>query len=120
MEKRKWWKRKRRKRLEKKIDSKIISKKELDFLSERIQNTDMLKKKKISYKLIFRGTRDGMQSVHFHQKCDGIGLTISIIKTIKGYKFGGYAEKNLCRVENKWIYDDDNAFVFSLISHENL
>ena len=77
-----------------KIDSKIITKKEeLDLLSDRIQNTDILKKKKLTYKLIFRGTRDGTQSIHFHQKCDGIGPTISIIKTIKGYKFGGYAEK---------------------------
>ena len=43
-----------------------------------------------------------------------IGPTISIIKTIKGYKFGGYAEKNWSKEGNKWIYDDENAFVFSL------
>ena len=98
-----------------KIDSKVITKKEeLDLLSDRIQNTDILKKKKLTYKLIFRGTRDGTQSIHFHQKCDGIGPTISIIKTIKGYKFGGYAEKNWSKEGNKWIYDDENAFVFSL------
>ena len=97
------------------IDSKIITKKEeLDFLSDRIQNTDILKKKKLTYKLIFRGTRDGTQSMLFHQKCDGIGPTISIIQTIKGHKFGGYAEKNWSKEENEWIYDDENAFVFSL------
>lgn len=97
------------------IDSKIITKKEeIDFISDRIQNTDILKKKKLTYKLIFRGTRDGTQSIHFHQKCDGIGPTISIIQTIKGYKFGGYAEKNWSKEGNKWIYDDENAFIFSL------
>ena len=51
--------------------------------------------------------------MHFHQKCDGIGPTISIIQTIKGYKFGGYADKNWSK-EGGWIKDDENAFVFSL------
>lgn len=96
------------------IDSKIITKKEeLDFLSSRIQNTDILKQKKLTYKLIFRGTRDGTQSNHFHKKCDGIGPTITLIKTRKGYKFGGYADKNWNK-EGGWIYNDENAFVFSL------
>ena len=85
----------------------------MQLIENRIKNNEIFKNKNIKYKLIFRGTRDGTQSIHFHQKCDGIGPTISINKTIKGYKFGGYAEKNWSK-EGGWIYDDESAFVFSL------
>ena len=95
------------------IDSKIIEKKEeLILLINRLRkNTNF---NNFSFKLIFRGTKDGKYSKDFHRKCDGIGKTISIIKTIKGYKFGGYAEKPWCSEGYYWITDDENAFVFSL------
>ena len=54
-----------------------------------------------------------MNASSFHQKCNGISPTVSIIKTTKGYKFGGYTEK---KWENNsggiWI-KDDKSFVFS-------
>ncbi len=107
-------KEKEKKNRKNKIDSKIITKKEeIELLSNRIKKTGILKNKKISYKLIFRATRDGTLSTNFHQKCDGIGPTISIIQTNKGYKFGGYAEKPWNK-SGGWIIDDENAFVFSL------
>ena len=97
-----------------KIDSKIIEKKEeLDLLINRLRNNINIKDKKFYFKLIFRGTQDGKTSQDFHRKCDGIGMTISVIKTNSGYKFGGYAEK-AWKSEGSWITDDENAFVFSL------
>ena len=53
-----------------------------------------------------------MNASSFHQKCNSIPNTVSIIQTTKGYKFGGYAEKTW---ENcgKWI-KDDKSFVFSI------
>ena len=73
------------------IDSKIIKKnEELNLISDRIRNTELLKNKKIKYKLLYRGTRDGMNASYFHQKCNSIPNTVSIIQTTKGYKFGGY------------------------------
>ena len=39
--------------------------------------------------LIYRGTRDGMTSNKFHEKCDNQGPTITLIKTDKNI-FGGY------------------------------
>ena len=97
------------------IDSKIIKKnEELNLISDRIKNTELLKNKKIKYKLLYRGTRDGMNPSSFHQKCNGIPQTVSIVQTTKGYKFGGYAEKTW---ENNnsgaWI-KDDKSFVFSI------
>lgn len=38
--------------------------------------------------LLYRGSRDGFYANIFHQKCDNIGATLSIIKTDKGFIFG--------------------------------
>ena len=97
------------------IDSKIIKKnEELNLISDRIKNTELLKNKKIKYKLLYRGTRDGMNASSFHQKCNSIPNTISIIQTTKGNKFGGYAEQTWENNSNgKWIIDD-KSFLFSI------
>ena len=44
-----------------------------------------------SLELIYRGTRDGMNSFSFHNKCDNKGPTISLYKNNKGHIFGAYA-----------------------------
>ena len=96
------------------IDSKIIKKiEELNLISDRIKNTELLKNKKIKYKLLYRGTRDGMNPSFFHQKCNGIPQTVSIVQTTKGYKFGGYAEKTWENNSGAWR-KDDKSFVFSI------
>ena len=41
--------------------------------------------------LLYRGTRDGMETNYFHNKCNNQGPTISLFKNDKGYIFGGYA-----------------------------
>jgi len=97
-----------------KIDSKIITKKEeLDFITNRLKYINYFQNRSISYELIFRGTRDGRTPTIFHQKCDGTSKTITIIKTIKGLKFGGYIEKEW-KSNGDWIRDDENCFIFSL------
>jgi len=97
------------------IDSKIIKKnEELNLISDRIKNTEILKNKKIKYKLLYRGTRDGMNASSFHQKCNSIPNTISIIQTTKGYKFGGYAEQTWENNNNPIWIKDDKSFVFSI------
>ena len=44
-----------------------------------------------SMRLIFRGTKDGMTSKDFHNKCDNKGKTISLFLNDKGNIFGGYS-----------------------------
>ena len=96
------------------IDSKIIkNNEELNLISDRIKNTELLKNKKIKYKLLYRGTRDGMNASSFHQKCNSIPQTVSIVQTTKGYKFGGYAEKTW-ENGNGTCIKDDKSFVFSI------
>ena len=41
--------------------------------------------------LLYRGTRDGMSSDSFHNKCNNKGPTICVFKHEQGYIFGGYA-----------------------------
>ena len=41
--------------------------------------------------LLYRGTRDGMESNHFHSKCDNKGPTLTIIETTSGIIMGGYS-----------------------------
>jgi len=53
---------------------------------------------KLQPKLVYRGSRDGMDSVAFHSKCDGLTNTISIIKcqflgNSKSSLIGGYLDK---------------------------
>ena len=77
-----------------KIDSKIINRKEeLEFLENRLKNDEILRKKNIIYKLLYRATEDGSNIKTFHNKCDNIKGTLTIIKTTKGMRFGGYTEQ---------------------------
>ena len=103
----------------KKIDSKIIkSKKEIDFLEKRLKRDDpMLMKRTVIYKLLYRATKYGNSAYSFHQKCDNIFGTLTIIKTSKGMRFGGYTEKSWSTDGNSGATKKDNkgiAFCYSL------
>ena len=100
-----------------KIDSKIINKKEeLEFLENRLKNDEILRKKNIIYKLLYRASEDGSNIKTFHNKCDNIKGTLTIIKTTKGMRFGGYTERMWNGSENGSQRKDDKGicFCFSL------
>ena len=44
--------------------------------------------------LLYRGSRDGFLASDFHEKCNYKGETFAIIKSTKGYIFGGYTKIN--------------------------
>ena len=98
---------------EKTIDSNILNKSDLTFIEKRLKNIDIFKDKNIYYKLIYRATRDGGLPKDFHDKCDGIPNTITIIKTKKNNKFGGYITYKWDK-SSQWINNDENCFIFSL------
>lgn len=54
----------------------------LEALSEWLPNC--------AFKLLYRGSRDGMSPDAFHAACDGKGATLTLIRA-NGYTFGGYA-----------------------------
>ena len=95
-----------------KLDTKIIMKQEeFSLLYKRLKKNN---KKIVNFKLLYRGSEDGKSSAAFHEKCDGISNTISIIRSNTGYKFGGYAVNKWTENAFAWVYDDLESFVFSL------
>ena len=62
--------------------------------------------------LIFRGSRDGMTSNSFHDKCDNQGPTISLFKNNQGYIFGGFTFASWTKDGN--YHSDSNSFLFTL------
>ena len=101
-----------------KIDSLIINKyEELEFLENRLKNNNIIKQKNIIFKLLYRASRDGSNTQTFHNKCDNIMGTLSIIKTTKGMRFGGYTEQYWNCAGSKGCSKKDDkiiCFCFSL------
>ena len=65
-----------------------------------------------SLKLIFRLTRDGSESGTFHDMCDHIKNTITLIMSEDGNIFGGYA--SVPWTSELGYKKDDKAYLFSL------
>jgi len=66
-------------------------------------------------RLLFRGSRDGMNARSFHKKCDDEGPIIVLVKTTQGYIFGGYSGLEWRRSGDEVL--SSSAFLFSLNCH---
>jgi len=77
-------------------------KRELNLLCNFATNT--------RWRLLYRASIDGFAAKSFHEKCDGIPMTLSIIKTTNSYVFGGYASEPWNQ-SGEYI-NDKNAFIF--------
>ena len=68
---------------------------------------------KVTFKLLWQGSRDGFSASTFHTKCNGQGPTLSIGLSTFPKIFGGFTSEN-------WEYNggnyrsDSTAFIFSL------
>ena len=96
------------------IDSNILTKFEDYQFIEKIYriNDENFINKKLKMKLLYRVSRDGDSSSTFHQKCDNIKDTITLVKTKNDLIFGGYTNETW---NGDNIYKkDDKAFCFSL------
>jgi hypothetical protein len=70
--------------------------------------------------LIYRGTRDGMTSSAFHNKCDNKGESITLIKNEKGNIFGGYSSISWTNPSNDIYYSAPESFLFTLSNIYNI
>jgi len=78
------------------INSKILKKEDINenfFLFKKLKGIYPYNRY-IKLILLYRATRDGDLSKDFHRICDLIGPNITLIKTKKGYIFGGFTIKN--------------------------
>ena len=71
-----------------------------------------------SMKLLYRGTRDGMTSKIFHEKCDNKGKTICLFLNGKGNIFGGYSSIPWTNNGGDKIAND--CFLFTLTNIYNI
>ena len=94
------------------IDSNILTNYEnIELINKRLKNSEILKDKKINYKLLYRATRDGDEAKTFHEKCDNKRQILAVFKTTNGFIFGGYTEIGY---KGKGVnVIDNNAFFFS-------
>lgn len=88
------------------MDSVILSPAEQFELVSFIGMTDKI------FRPCYRGTRDGFRGLDFHDHCNFVANTLTVIKDTQGWIFGGF-------VETQW--DDraynpvsQNAFLYSL------
>ena len=95
-------------------DSKILAEtnREKEFLKKIFEWTNYNK-----MELIYRGSRDGMTSNNFHNKCDYKNPTIVLYKNIKNSVFGGFT--SLAWANNGDYRSDPQAFIFTLINIHN-
>ena len=80
---------------------------EIDFIINRLD-----KYNPISYELIYSSSSDGDKIKTFHNKCDGENYLLVLIKTTKGYIFGGFTSIGFD--SSGFELNDDNAFLFSI------
>ena len=96
---------------------KLIFKEQIEKEKERINDLNKISKwidsnKEITYKLLFKKTRDGDTTKRFHDFCDNKGKTVTIIETNEGKKFGGFTNENWDLFSG--YKKNENDFVFSL------
>jgi hypothetical protein len=69
---------------------------------------------KILYtKLLYKSETDGDKASNFHEKCDNISPTITLIQTKEGYRYGGYTSVCWEAPEQSEFKPDNDAFIFS-------
>ena len=100
-----------------KLESNIIYEKESLILKDKYNYVTCLKNwinpnRKISFKLLYRMTRDGHSIQTFHKLCDNQGPTISLYLLNDGNIVGGYISLSW-NTSGGWKSDND-AFVFNL------
>ena len=73
-------------------ESRIVEYDDFIFVENRIK--EIYPQLSLDFNLVYRASEDGDKAVDFHNKCDKIGPNVTIIKTKKGYIFGGFTIKN--------------------------
>ena len=69
----------------------------------------------VSFTLLYRGSRDGMNALNFHSKVDNKGPTLVVLRANEtGAVFGGFNDKTWLSTENGESLPSDNSFLFSV------
>ena len=91
----------------------IYSQEELDFIENRLKKINFFKNKELKYQLLFKGTKNGDKAFYFHTRVDGIKNTLTLVKSKKGVRFGGFTTQIWNQIGGNGKVDP-NAFCFSI------
>jgi hypothetical protein len=72
-----------------------------------------------TWKLLYRGSRDGFGSSHFHGKCNNQSNTLTIIETTQGFIFGGFTPTAWDSSRSYKSDTSQTSFLFSLKNPRN-
>jgi hypothetical protein len=74
-----------------------------------------------TWKLLYRGSRDGFLASNFHGKCDGQSNTLTLIETTKGFIFGGFTPLAWDSTTSGYKSDSSQkSFLFTLKNAGNI
>ena len=102
------------------IQSSILTDNECDKLLSSFEQANVFKHlRSYSYKLLFRGTRDGFKTKTFYEKCNK-KHTLCIIYTPQKNVFGGYTSIAWKRIDGSSTKysSDPSAFIFKIRSED--
>ena len=69
-------------------------------------------KKRVRFYMLYKASEVGDRAKTFHEKCDNYSMTLIIIETTKGLRFGGFTTKSW---DGNSVHKIDiNAFIFSI------
>jgi hypothetical protein len=64
------------------------------------------------FKIVYKANELGDRAASFHQQCDNVDISLILIETVKGVRFGGFTTKNWKGNCEQKV--DNDAFVFSV------
>ncbi|KAF2072806.1 hypothetical protein CYY_005880 [Polysphondylium violaceum] len=99
---------------------------QIGFLDSQIGNLDTFKiindwidsTKQFKFELLYRASENEFEASTFHEKCDGQGATITLIKTTDGNIFGGYNSQSWTSNPNS--NGDNKCFIFTLVNKHGI
>jgi hypothetical protein len=94
------------------VDSVIITQEVVNSLIK-----SWLPFKEFKLRLLYRGSRDGYESTSFHNKCDNVQHTITIVENNFAKVIGGYSDQTWNALESPWK-TSENTFLFSITNKE--
>lgn len=97
------------------MDTKILTENEQKKLMQMVNNHTN-NKYNDDWKLLFRGTRDGIKRDDFYSKCNQITNIICIIQTPQNNVIGGFTTLTM-DINKKEHVSDPDAFVYSIRSN---
>ena len=96
------------------FNSSIMNENDFEMIKSSIEQK--VNKKILGIRKLYQATIDGEESSIFHSKCDGIKNTITLIKSARNRRFGGFTSESW---DTSLTYKNDNTcFLFSLDKHK--